>query len=95
MKIVSLETTLYRIPLPTPVEAASHGVMREFDMVSVRVRDSGRAECGIPRSPRVRFGGFMAQPLQLRDGMAIAPDRPGHGIEFDWVALDAYRVGSA
>ena len=38
---------------------------------------------------------FMAQPLQLQDGMTIAPDRPGHGIEFDWAALDAYRVGSA
>jgi L-alanine-DL-glutamate epimerase-like enolase superfamily enzyme len=36
---------------------------------------------------------FIAQPLQLRDGMAIAPDRPGHGIEFDWDALGAYRVG--
>jgi L-alanine-DL-glutamate epimerase-like enolase superfamily enzyme len=36
---------------------------------------------------------FMAQPLELKDGMAIAPDRPGHGIEFDWSALRAYRVG--
>jgi L-alanine-DL-glutamate epimerase-like enolase superfamily enzyme len=24
--------------------------------------------------------------------MAIAPDRPGHGIEFDWAALETYRV---
>lgn len=36
---------------------------------------------------------FIAQPLQMRDGMAIAPDRPGHGIEFDWQALGAYRIG--
>ncbi|MFO1319515.1 MAG: mandelate racemase/muconate lactonizing enzyme family protein [Burkholderiales bacterium] len=35
---------------------------------------------------------FIAQPLQRRDGMAIAPDRPGHGIEFDWEGLAAYRV---
>lgn len=35
---------------------------------------------------------FIAQPLELRDGMAIAPDRPGHGIEFDWKGLEAYRV---
>lgn len=35
---------------------------------------------------------FMAQPLEMREGMAIAPDRPGHGIEFDWSALDALRV---
>ena len=35
---------------------------------------------------------FMAQPMQMKDGMAIAPDRPGHGIELDWDALGAYRV---
>jgi L-alanine-DL-glutamate epimerase-like enolase superfamily enzyme len=35
---------------------------------------------------------FIAQPLQMKDGLAIAPDRPGHGIEFDWNELDRYRV---
>lgn len=35
---------------------------------------------------------FIAQPLTLRDGMALAPDRPGHGIEFDWERLERYRV---
>jgi hypothetical protein len=24
--------------------------------------------------------------------MAIAPERPGHGIAFDWKALDAVRA---
>ena len=38
------------------------------------------------------LGHFMAQQMEMKDGMAIAPDRPGHGIEFDWQALDAYRV---
>ena len=47
MKIEHIETTLYRIPLATPVEAASHGVMREFDMVAVRLTDSaGGTGCG-------------------------------------------------
>jgi L-alanine-DL-glutamate epimerase-like enolase superfamily enzyme len=41
MKIERIETMLYRIPLATPVEAASHGVMSEFDMVAVRLTDSG------------------------------------------------------
>lgn len=36
---------------------------------------------------------FMAAPLQVKDGMAIAPDRPGHGIDLDWEALNAHRVG--
>jgi len=30
---------------------------------------------------------YIAQPLQLTAGHAIAPDRPGHGITFDWPAL--------
>jgi L-alanine-DL-glutamate epimerase-like enolase superfamily enzyme len=35
---------------------------------------------------------FMASALQVRNGSAMAPDRPGHGIDFDWDALAAYRV---
>lgn len=35
---------------------------------------------------------FIADPLRLEDGRAIAPDRPGHGIELDWKALDAVRA---
>ena len=26
----------------------------------------------------------MAEPLRLEDGKAIAPERPGHGVELDW-----------
>lgn len=36
---------------------------------------------------------YMAHSLDLRDGTAIAPDRSGHGIVFDWQALDAHRAG--
>jgi L-alanine-DL-glutamate epimerase-like enolase superfamily enzyme len=35
---------------------------------------------------------FMAEPLRLVDGKAIAPERPGHGVELDWPALDALRA---
>ena len=30
---------------------------------------------------------YIAEPLRLVDGNAIASDRPGHGIEFDWAGL--------
>ncbi len=30
---------------------------------------------------------YLADPLVLRDGNAIAPERPGHGLTFDWQAL--------
>jgi L-alanine-DL-glutamate epimerase-like enolase superfamily enzyme len=29
----------------------------------------------------------IAEPLAIREGRAIAPDRPGHGVRFDWQAL--------
>jgi L-alanine-DL-glutamate epimerase-like enolase superfamily enzyme len=30
---------------------------------------------------------YIAEPLVIREGRAIAPDRPGHGVAFDWAAL--------
>ena len=35
---------------------------------------------------------FIAAPLHIEDGFAIAPDRPGHGIEFDWAGLERIRA---
>ena len=35
---------------------------------------------------------FIEHPLQLEKGEALVPDRPGHGVEFDWEGLDRYRV---
>ena len=35
---------------------------------------------------------FIAEPLRLEEGSALAPDRPGHGIELDWKALDSVRA---
>ncbi|MCS6878268.1 MAG: mandelate racemase/muconate lactonizing enzyme family protein [Geminicoccaceae bacterium] len=35
---------------------------------------------------------FLRHPLELRDGAAIAPERPGHGLEFDRAALERLRI---
>jgi L-alanine-DL-glutamate epimerase-like enolase superfamily enzyme len=35
---------------------------------------------------------YIADPLEIRDGKAIAPDRPGHGIAFDWKGLEEHSV---
>jgi L-alanine-DL-glutamate epimerase-like enolase superfamily enzyme len=35
---------------------------------------------------------FIADPLVIRDGKAMAPERPGHGVAFDWRGLEALRV---
>ncbi|MBF2760847.1 MAG: mandelate racemase/muconate lactonizing enzyme family protein [Ectothiorhodospiraceae bacterium AqS1] len=36
---------------------------------------------------------FIEEPLAIREGFALAPSRPGHGIRFDLDALEAHRVG--
>ena len=35
---------------------------------------------------------YIAEPLAVEDGVALAPDRPGHGITFDWTGLEAIRA---
>ncbi|MGA2045868.1 MAG: enolase C-terminal domain-like protein, partial [Roseiarcus sp.] len=35
---------------------------------------------------------FIEEPLRIVDGCAVAPDRPGLGIRFDWNALDRIRA---
>ncbi len=34
---------------------------------------------------------FIQEPLQLVGGEALAPDRPGHGVSFEWETLEAHR----
>jgi L-alanine-DL-glutamate epimerase-like enolase superfamily enzyme len=35
---------------------------------------------------------FIAEPLRLDAGAAVAPDRPGHGVELDWKTLERVRA---
>jgi L-alanine-DL-glutamate epimerase-like enolase superfamily enzyme len=35
---------------------------------------------------------FMANPMKIAEGRTVAPERPGHGIELDFEALDKLRV---
>lgn len=35
---------------------------------------------------------YIADPLRIEEGYAVAPDRPGHGIEFDWAGLERCRA---
>lgn len=35
---------------------------------------------------------YIADPLRIVDGFALAPDRPGHGISFDWERLESIRA---
>jgi L-alanine-DL-glutamate epimerase-like enolase superfamily enzyme len=35
---------------------------------------------------------FIARPLKIEEGFALASDDPGHGIEFDWKGLETVRA---
>lgn len=35
---------------------------------------------------------YMRQPMTLREGLAQAGEAPGHGVDFDWQALQSLRV---
>jgi L-alanine-DL-glutamate epimerase-like enolase superfamily enzyme len=35
---------------------------------------------------------YIAEPLKIEEGFAIAPSTPGHGITFDWKGLAAIRA---
>jgi L-alanine-DL-glutamate epimerase-like enolase superfamily enzyme len=35
---------------------------------------------------------YIAEPLAIENGFALAPSRPGHGIAFDWKGFDAIRA---
>ena len=36
---------------------------------------------------------YMAEPMLMQDGMAIAPERPGHGVALLWDKLARHRIG--
>ena len=35
---------------------------------------------------------FMRNPPKLKDGIMDAPNAPGHGVQFDWDALEPYEI---
>lgn len=35
---------------------------------------------------------YLLEPMRIEDGFAIAPERPGHGVDLDFAALEAVRA---
>lgn len=46
----------------------------------------------VSRGARLRARRFRRRAAPADADAAIAPERPGHGVEFDWKALDAVRA---
>ncbi len=36
---------------------------------------------------------YVAEKLRREDGCAIAPERPGHGVDVDWARLERHKIG--
>jgi len=88
MTIHSILVGHYRIPLPTALSDSTHGTMTHFELITVRLVDRE----GAPNRSYLEAHGFgldpyLAHPLQLEDGFAVAPERAGHGVQLDWGAL--------
>lgn len=50
-RIESVNADFYRVPLPTVLTDSTHGVMAEFELVTVRVRDAEGARGSATRTP--------------------------------------------
>lgn len=35
---------------------------------------------------------YLAEPMAMKEGMAIAPERPGHGVALEWQKLEPHRI---
>ena len=62
MPLATLETALYRIPLPVALSDSTHGTMTHFELVTVRLRDADGAE-GIGYTYTTGQGGAAVHAL--------------------------------
>ena len=85
-KIHSLITGFYRIPLPEILTDSMHGVMRDFELITVRVRDEDGAE-GVGYTFTVgRNGGATANILET-EMAPLVTGRDADQIEAIWHML--------
>ena len=103
MIIKPVEADHYEIPLPVVLTESTPGEIRHFAVGAVRVRCDDGAEGPGYACTAGKAGGFRASralavacsprhPLRVREGGALAPRRPGHGVEPDWEKLEARRA---
>jgi L-alanine-DL-glutamate epimerase-like enolase superfamily enzyme len=94
MKITSLQTTCYRIPLPRTLSDSTHGSMSHFQLVTVQVRDQDGAE-GLGYTYTPGRGGTAIRALIESDLAPSLVGQEGDDIEDHWNLMwrDLHFVG--
>lgn len=85
-KIESLEPGFYRVPLPTVLTDSTHGEMRAFELVTVRVRDADGAE-GVGYTYTVGRNGGAVHDVLAREIPEIVAGEDADRIEHLWSRL--------
>jgi L-alanine-DL-glutamate epimerase-like enolase superfamily enzyme len=84
--IREIEADHYRIPLPVALSDSTHGTIKGFELVTVRVRDHGGAE-GVGYTYTVGTGGAAVLALIGRDLAPLLIGRDPERIEELWQAM--------
>jgi L-alanine-DL-glutamate epimerase-like enolase superfamily enzyme len=81
--ITALESGFHRIPLPVVLTDSTHGIMRDFELLTVRVRDADGAE-GVGYSYTVGRNGGAIHDILSREIPALLTGQDADRIEFLW-----------
>lgn len=55
---------------------------------------ASQAHAGWVESHSFNIDKYTLLPLPLKEGMAVAPDSPGIGVELDWSKLKPFEIRS-
>ena len=86
MLIHEVQADHYRIPLPIALSDSTHGTIRAFELITVRVRDTEGAE-GMGYTYTVGAGGGAVHALIARDLAPLLAGREAERIEETWQAM--------
>src|SRR4030095_11196265 len=84
--IKEIQTDHYRVPLPVALSDSTHGTIRDFELITARVRDADGAE-GVGYTYTVGAGGFAVHALLARDLAPLLMGRDAERLEALWQAM--------
>src|ERR1700743_1377074 len=81
--IKNVETGLYRIPLPVVLSDSTHGEIKAFELIAIRVRDSEGAE-GVGYTYTVGRNGGAVADILMREVPELIDGREADDTEALW-----------